>query len=102
MAKSDAVRGIQRRTPREAAAPADDFINAARGDDAADDPIAALRPAPAKRKGRTITFNLRLSEEQHAMLDEVAEATNQSKHQVCMTILLPSLRRAHERFVGGA
>ena len=100
MSKVDKPRGIQRRAPRPAPVDPDSFINAAQGSEpSGNDPIEALTPAEPRRKSRTVTFNLRLSEEQHAMLDAVSQATNRSKHEVCMTLLMPALEKAHERYV---
>ena len=103
MAKTDKPRGIQRRAQRETRPNPNAFINAAQGggegEADSEHAVDALSPAPAKPKGHRVTFNLRLSAEEHAMLSAVARATNRSKHDVCMTLLVPALEKAHDRFV---
>lgn len=99
MAKTDKPRGIQRRAQGETRLNPDAFINAAQGGVETEGPFDALAPAPIKHRGARVTFNLRLTAAEHAMLSAVAHATNRSKHDVCMTLLLPALEKAHERFV---
>lgn len=99
------LRGIQRRhrpQPRSGGeGNIDAFVGGAKGDqDALEDALAALSPAePEPERERTRTFNLRLPQSLHAKLEAVAAATGKSMHEVAMTLLMPALEKAHERYV---
>lgn len=95
----DKPRGIQRRQPRQTPSP-DAFINNAKGaeTDTLDEALQALSPTEREEKERIVTFNLRLPESVHAKLDVVAKATGKSMHEVVLTLFLPGLEKAYERF----
>ena len=97
----DTARGIKRKRRSPSAPDPDAFINQARGAESGmlDEALDALSPVEKEAPERLKTFNLRLPASLHEKLEAVSKATGKSMHEVCMTLLVPGIEKAYDRYV---